>query len=105
VICGPIDFYDDVTDSYNNPNLIIKVLSKSTEKIDRNDKFAMYRMIDSFSEYLLVSQDKVEVEVHRKKLNGRWVAEVYTEETDEVFLEAIDCRLQMSAIYAKIDFE
>src|SRR5437667_925870 len=37
-----------------NPNLIDEVLSDSTEKYDRGEKFREYKSIESFREYLLI---------------------------------------------------
>jgi Uma2 family endonuclease len=45
-----------------NPVVIVEVLSESTERYDRGDKFLHYRRIDTLREYVLVSQDKVLVE-------------------------------------------
>lgn len=38
-----------------NPQLIVEVLSDSTEAFDRGDKFSRYRSIESFTEYLLIA--------------------------------------------------
>ena len=64
-LCGPLNFYDDAADVYRNPTLIVEVLSPSTEKLDRGEKFALYKLIDSLKEYVLVRQDRREVEVFR----------------------------------------
>ena len=44
-------------DVLTNPQLIIEILSDSTEKFDRDAKFKHYKSIESFREYLLISQD------------------------------------------------
>ena len=41
-----------------SPTLIIEVLSDSTQRADRVEKFDNYRQIKSLEEYVLVSQDK-----------------------------------------------
>lgn len=45
VVCGEIGFSENRTDIITNPVLIIEVLSPSTEKFDRGDKFAYYRSL------------------------------------------------------------
>ena len=40
-----------------NPQVIIEVLSRSTESFDRTDKFTHYQSIASLKEYVLISQD------------------------------------------------
>ncbi|MEO8074318.1 MAG: Uma2 family endonuclease, partial [Acidobacteriota bacterium] len=49
-----------------NPTLIVEVLSPSTASYDRGEKFAEYKSIESFREYLLVAQDKKFVTLYTK---------------------------------------
>lgn len=57
VVCGEAIFERIASlDCLVNPILIIEVLSESTEKYDRGEKFRQYKSIASFREYLLVSQ-------------------------------------------------
>src|SRR5262249_52342736 len=58
VVCGEPRFHDEDADTLLNPTLIIEVLSKSTSRFDRGEKFEHYRAIESFVEYLLIAQDK-----------------------------------------------
>jgi Uma2 family endonuclease len=44
-----------------NPSLIVEVLSPSTAIFDTGDKFTYYKSIESFTEYLLIDQDKPHV--------------------------------------------
>ena len=39
VVCGPPEFSDENRDTLLNPIIIIEVLSPSTEKYDRGEKF------------------------------------------------------------------
>src|SRR5262245_45796367 len=43
VACPPIQFEDESRDTLLNPQVIVEVLSKSTEKFDRGKKFDLYR--------------------------------------------------------------
>ena len=56
VICGDPRFADDQRDTLLNPELIVEVLSPSTEAYDRGFKSAQYRTVESLEEYALVSQ-------------------------------------------------
>jgi len=49
-----------------NPTVIIEVLSESTERYDREEKFAYFRTLPSLQEYVLVSQDERAIEVFRR---------------------------------------
>ena len=53
-------------DSLLNPEIVIEVLSESTEKYDRLEKFDCYKTIPSFREYVLVSSKMKKVEVIKK---------------------------------------
>ncbi len=55
-----------------NPKAIFEVLSPSTEKYDRFDKFAAYRSIPSLREYVLIQQDRPAVEVYTLREDGGW---------------------------------
>ena len=59
VVCGEPEFEDDVFDTLLNPILIVEVLSPSTERRDRGEKFTRYKHLAALQEYVLVSQDKV----------------------------------------------
>ncbi|MFT5465407.1 MAG: Uma2 family endonuclease [Verrucomicrobiales bacterium] len=102
-LCGPIDFYDGEEDVYCNPQFIGEVLSPSTENYDRNAKFALYRMIDTFGEYLMLSQDKMEAELHRKD-DERWSSDTYTDPETQIELESIGLTLRLGDLYEKVQF-
>jgi len=97
---------DDVPSSAfyrEKPVLLVEVLSPSTERIDRNEKLTVYKTIPTLHEYLIVSQEKIMVEVHRKLENGEWQAEIYDEINDEIRLDSIDFNLFLSEIYRRVD--
>ena len=58
ITCGDADFEDDKLDTLTNPVVIMEILSDSTERFDRGDKFAYYRIIPALQEYILISQKK-----------------------------------------------
>ena len=62
VVCGELHVNPFDKNSIINPAVIVEVLSPSTERYDRGEKWARYRRLDSLQEYLLVSQDKALVE-------------------------------------------
>src|SRR5262249_32000266 len=62
VVGGERPFLDAEVDTLLNPNVLIEVLSPSTEAYDRGKKFAHYRRIPSLVEYVLVAQDRPLVE-------------------------------------------
>ncbi len=100
-VCGPVLFHDEVGDAYENPALIVEVLSPATERYDRIDKFALYRFLESFAEYLLLAQDRPHAELLRRQPDGQWTAQTYTAPADVITLESVDCTLRLSDLYAK----
>ena len=54
------------------PLLIVEVLSPSTQRYDRSEKFALYRRLPSLREYVLIDPDTRRVEVFRHEADGNW---------------------------------
>ena len=48
------------------PKLIVEVLSRSTEFIDRREKFLSYKQIGTVEEYALVSQEAAQITIYRR---------------------------------------
>lgn len=84
-----------------HPKLIIEVLSKSTEKFDKTDKFLDYQRLTSLQEYVLVSQDKIQVECHRKQKSGQWISQCYGI-GDIVELHSIGFMCPIEKIYDRV---
>jgi len=104
-LCGEQVFQDGRRDVLLNPGLIVEVLSDSTEAYDRGDKFALYRQIPSLTEYLLVSQHRVQVDLYTRGAEGRWFLRAFDALTDNVPLTSVDCTLALAEVYDKVDVE
>lgn len=104
-VCGEINFEDDVVDTLLNPQLVIEVLSRSTETYDRSTKFRHYQKLQSLQEYVIVSQKTPLVEVYQFESEERWTYKTASSLADEVELESIGCRLKMSEIYDRVDLD
>jgi Uma2 family endonuclease len=87
-----------------NPTLIVEVLSKSTEAFDLNDKFTYYKSIESFTEYLLISQDRPHVVLYTKRDEKVWLHQEFNSLDETVFLTSLNCELALSEIYYNIEF-
>lgn len=104
VTCGEEKFVDDAFDTLLNPVLIIEVLSKSTQIYDRGQKFEAYRCSESLSEYVMVAQDKMQLEQYTRQQDGRWLFGEWNRPADLIRFESIGVDVPLSNIYAKIDF-
>jgi len=104
VTCGPIAALDKHQDTLTNPLVIVEVLSPSTRNYDRGEKFQHYRSIPSFREYLVLAQDEIRVEHHVRQPDGAWIFREHTALTDVVHLASTDCNLNISTLYADVEF-
>lgn len=73
IVCGAPQFYDEAADVLVNPASVFEVLSESTERFDRGEKFFGYRSIPSLRECLLISQQAPHVEHYARRPDGTWV--------------------------------
>lgn len=87
-----------------NPQLIVEVLSDSTEAVDRGDKFSRYKSIESFTEYLLIAQHRPHVSQFIKHGDGFWINLEYNDLSETVELKSVPCRLELSSIYREVSF-
>lgn len=60
-----------------HPQLIVEVLSDSTQAFDRGDKFSDYQSIAELQEYVLIHQNQVLVERFQRKSDNLWVPQIY----------------------------
>lgn len=90
--------------SVSNPIIIIEVLSDSTAEYDRGDKFHFYRSIPSLQEYILISQDKAQVEVFARR-GDFWKINIIEGLAASLALESIDVYLPLARIYRNVQFE
>jgi Uma2 family endonuclease len=102
VTCGMSSFADEELDTLLNPTLIIEVLSPSTESYDRGSKFAYYRTLPSFAEYLLLAQDRVHVEHHVRQEDDGWLLTERDRREDVLELPSIGCTLALADVYDRV---
>ena len=100
IVCGEPKFHDKRGDVLLNPTVIVEVLSPSTEKYDRGEKFRRYRtQIESLQDYVLVSQDRMHVELHHRDSEGGW-SEIEIDGANATLrLASVDCLVPLAEIY------
>ncbi len=103
-LCHQPQFEDEQVDTLTNPQVLVEVLSPTTENYDRGGKFELYWQIESLREYLVVAQDRVFVEHHARQDDGSWRLVDYRDKDDELLLDSIDCRLRLADVYEKVEF-
>lgn len=84
------------------PHLLIEVVSPSTERTDRHEKSFAYRRVPSLQEYVLVLQDRMQVEVYRRQSSDEWTREIFTQPEELVHFASVGLTLRVSAMYRNV---
>lgn len=87
-----------------NPQLIVEVLSGSTEAFDRGDKFTYYKSIETFTEYLLIAQHRPHISQFVKHGDGFWMNYEFNDLSDIIDLKSVACPIPLSVIYRDVVF-
>ncbi len=106
VACGNLKFHDVYKDILLNPTVIIEVLSPTTEAYDRGEKFLRYRTyLTSLQDCLVIAQNRPLIEHFTKQDNGQWLlAATITDYKTDLYLKSIDCVLNLTNTYARVEF-
>ncbi|MFN0085262.1 MAG: Uma2 family endonuclease [Blastocatellia bacterium] len=105
IICGEPKYPDKHRDVITNPKVIIEVLSDTTEKFDRTEKFLRYRMWnESLTDYILVAQDQRLIEHFHRRKKSEWVYTTWQEADQTISIKSIKCALPIADVYDRITF-
>ena len=96
------DSRDKSQDFCRYPKAVVEVLSKSTERLDRGEKFWAYAKIETMEEYVLIEQGRSEVTVFRR--NKEWKPEVSKAPEDLLELDSVGFQMRLSEVYDRVDF-
>jgi len=99
IICGDIISSDDDEDTATQPTVIIEILSPSTQRYDRGDKFKLYRAIPALREYILVDAESINVECFSLNDEFIWELREYKKLEDNVSIKSIDGVILLEDIY------
>ncbi len=103
VLEKPIQLQTGRADTVMNPCLIAEVLSKSTQDYDRGEKFISYRTIESFREYLLIDQYKVQIDHYVKTAAHQWLLSIYSNLNSIIPISSCNVQLSISDLYENLD--
>lgn len=87
-----------------NPQMIIEILSPSTEAFDRGDKFTYYKSIPSLTDYLLIASLKAHVTHYSKERENKWTQSEAVGIDSKLFLDTFQIEILLSEIYLDIEF-
>jgi Uma2 family endonuclease len=104
VIQGQPIYERKVKTTITNPQVIVEVLSKSTQNYDQGDKFTYYRSIPTLREYVLIDQVQFRVMQYAKTDTENWILTETEGETSTLSFSAIAFDLSFSDLYEGVDF-
>lgn len=103
VTCDTPRYESDKQRTLLNPQLIVEVLSESTEAYDRGRKFDHYSRIESLREYVLVASDRAHVDHFARQPDGRWVLTAHDGLAATVGLNAHGVALPLAELYLGVE--
>ncbi|WP_305907554.1 Uma2 family endonuclease [Methylomarinum sp. Ch1-1] len=94
---------DKENDYYKtSPTVVVEVLSKSTRKFDQTQKRLRCQQLPTLEEYVLVEQDKGEIQVFSRK--DGWQS-FYYYLGDQITFNSLNITVPVEAIYDQVDIE
>lgn len=104
-LCGTPKFETSVNPPcLLNPQVVIEVLSRSTEAFDRGDKYIRYQQLESLTDYVLVSSEKMRVEHFSRREDGTWGMAEYRQPEQRLALANVEVELPLAEIYERVEF-
>ena len=88
-----------------NPVVIVEVLTPSTRPHDENGKFALYRAITTFQDYLLIDSEKVFIQHFHKINHNEWILRDYFKLNEAIYLGSIQETIHLHEIYDGIQYD
>jgi len=105
VVCGAMQFHSQAEDVLVNPQVIVEVLSPSTEAFDRGEKFHRYRRwLPTLTDYVLVGQDRPVIDHYHRAEDGLWMLQTLEDLEARLALETIGCMVPLAEVYERIVF-
>lgn len=106
VVCGKPQFdpEDPKRTTILNPRVVVEVLSESTESYDRGDKFTAYRELPSLEEYVLVSQNRPQIEAFLRQPEGLWLFATWQGLDAVAKLRCLQIDLPLTEVYEGLSF-
>jgi Uma2 family endonuclease len=105
VVCGAMQFHDEVQDVLRNPTLLIEVLSPSTEAFDRGEKFYRYSAgLPTLMHYLLVAQDQPRIDHYARDAGGLWTLRMVAGITERLDIAPLGWTVPLAESYERVVF-
>jgi Uma2 family endonuclease len=103
VVSGDPSFADPEGQILLNPTVVIEVVSKDTNPINKTAKLESFLAMDSVKECLMLKADEMRAEHYSKQNAKQWTYRIYNEKDDVVSLDSITCKMSLSEVYSQIN--
>ena len=103
IFCGEPEVVSTTDGILANPAVILEVLSDSTEKNDRGEKWRAYRRIPTLQHFIMVRQHQPAVEVYSRR-GDLWLFRELTELSDVIVLDKVGIEISLADLYRRINF-
>lgn len=95
---------DDDNEYYlEHPCLIVEVTSDSTIRKDYLEKALAYQSIPSLQAYIIVAQDKPQVDVLLRNTEGDWQLQQFTQLDEQITLPCLQTALLLKDLYTRVE--
>jgi Uma2 family endonuclease len=81
------------------PEIIVEVVSESTQVTDYVDKYIDYTKIPSLQYYIIVEPETVLITVYERTATNEWSTRKYTQVKDIVLLEKMNISFFLQDVY------
>lgn len=98
IYCPPARFEGRHNETLLNPIVLIEIFSLSTAPYDRGEKFQHYSELESLTDYILITQERVLVE-HFRRREQEWVLRSFNQREQQIELPDLDLILPLSELY------
>jgi Uma2 family endonuclease len=97
VVCAEPRLVDPPPRSLVNPEVIVEVLSPSTERYDRGEKWVAYQSIPTLKDFILVASDRRRVEHFQRGSDDAWTQRIIPDAVPLVLTDGTS--VDLSALY------
>ncbi|NJL03241.1 MAG: Uma2 family endonuclease [Spirulinaceae cyanobacterium RM2_2_10] len=104
IIQQPPELQPGREDVVLNAVAIAEILSPSTRSYDKDEKFAAYRRIDCFREYVLIEPATPHVEYYTKTADDAWLFREYDGLDATLTWQSFEFAIALADLYDKVNF-
>lgn len=104
IVCGTPTYAEPNEMTLLNPTVIIEILSPSTQTYDQQGKLEYYRTIDSLQAYIVIAQDRPNVQYYVRQTPTLWLLRFVDDIAATIELSSIQVTIALVDIYSGIAF-